>query len=178
MLPAWRRVDLGGSGVDNTDPTGVPVSGSVADRIAPLAGPEDPPVTAAFVIGRRGPGFAESMRNPAPLVVRTDPDRPGTLTECTTAVAARRLAPWRWVPVQQQAGGSSSGSRRRSGCRIGLMRLGILRRSGCRWPGAPSDGGPDGNSCLIVLEILKGPRFATVETGERALDLAFDLTSE
>ena len=38
--------------------------------------------------------------------------------------------------------------------------------------------GPDGNSCLMVVEILKGPRFATAETGERALDLAFAFTSE
>ena len=65
MPSAWRRVDRGGSGVDDTDPAGMPVSGSVPDRVAPSAGSEDPPATAAFVIARRGLGFAERMRNPA-----------------------------------------------------------------------------------------------------------------
>ena len=78
MPPARRRVDRGGFGVDDADPAGMPVSGSVPDRVAPSAGPGDPPATAAFVIARRGLGFAERMRNPALPLVRTDVDRRGT----------------------------------------------------------------------------------------------------
>ena len=77
-------------------------------------------------------------------------------------MAARRLAPWRWAPVQQQAGGSASGPRRLGGCRLGLMGPGIRHKSGCRRPGTSSAGSPEGASCLMVVA---GPHGTSICTG-------------
>ncbi len=104
---------FGGSGVDDTDPAGMPVSGSVPDRVASSAGPQDPPAAAAFVIGRRGLGFAERVRNPASPLVRTDVDRRGTRG-------------WRSVLLQWLPGAWRRGGRRRIENRPGAPPVGSV----------------------------------------------------
>ncbi len=44
------------------------------------------------------------------------------------------------------------------------MGLGMGRKSGCRWPGTRSAGSLDRAPCLIVVEVLKVPQFATVQS--------------
>ena len=83
--------------VDPAWTTRIPRECRYPDRVAPSAGPQDPPATAAFVIGRRGLGFAERVRNPASPLVRTDVDRRGTRGWQSVLL--------RWLPGAWRRGG-------------------------------------------------------------------------
>ena len=112
------------------------------------------PLSAAFVIGRRGPGFAERMRNPASPLIRTEVDRE----------VRRRSALLQCLPGAWRSGGGHQ-IRNRPGAPqtspVGLAAAGSARCAGeaaqVGLPsGALSSKGPDGASWLKVVEVLQG----------------------